>query len=103
MDRIGNETLQVRQRERLQNNLFNQRIALADLAQRAHQRVQQTDLVVAVGAEQEQVARIRVGDQKGDQLEAGRVDPLQVVQKQHQRMLLVRKDGNELLEDHAQT
>ena len=99
MDGIGNQLLQVRERERLQHNLIDQRVALADLVQRAHQRVRRTDLVVAVGAEQEQVARLRVGHQIGDQREAGRVEPLQVVQKQRQRVLRPGKDADELLED----
>ena len=45
------------------------------------------DLVVPVSADQHQVLHIRLGQQILDQIEGGRVEPLQIVEEQCQRML----------------
>ena len=45
------------------------------------------DLVVAVGADQQQVAYLRPGQQILEQIERRRVEPLQIVEEQRQRMV----------------
>ena len=63
----------------------------ARFVQRAHQRMRGSDLVVAVGADDEQVPRVRVQRPGRQQLQAGRVRPLQIVEEQGQRVLRRRE------------
>ena len=53
----------------------------------AHQRMGGGDFVVAIGADQHEVLQIRPGQQILQQIERRRVEPLQVVEEERQRML----------------
>ena len=53
----------------------------------AHQRMGGVDLVVPIGADQQQVPHVRLGQQVLEQVERRRVEPLQIVEEQRQRML----------------
>ena len=55
------------------------------------ERVRGADLVVPVGADQQQVAHLRMRDQMLEQIEGRRIQPLQIVEEQRQRMLRPRR------------
>ena len=69
----------------------------------AHQWVTRIDLVVAVGPDQKQVMHVRVSGQIGEQGQRPRVEPLQVVEEEHQRMRGLGEDADELPEHHLET
>ena len=46
-----------------------------------------TDLVVPIGADQQQVPHLRVRDQMLDEVERGGIQPLQIIEEQRERML----------------
>ena len=64
---------------------------LPDGVELVPQRMGGIDLVVPVGADQQQVLHVPLGQQVLNQVERGRVEPLQVVEKQRQRMLRSRE------------
>ena len=59
---------------------------LADRLELAHQRMRGIDLVVAIGTDQHQMSHVRLGQQILEQIERRRVEPLQIVEEQRQRM-----------------
>src|SRR6202030_195275 len=59
------------------------------------QRVRGRDLVVPKGADQQQVVHIRLRQQILEQIERRRVQPLQIVEEQHQRMFRPGEDAEE--------
>ena len=67
------------------------RSGFADRLQRPQQRVSGTDLVVPVGADQQQVPHLRVRDQMLEEVERCRIQPLQIVEEQRERMLRSRR------------
>src|SRR5215472_12727462 len=60
---------------------------IANGRQHPRQGVGGTDLVVPIGADQQQMTHLRVKDEMLDQLESGPVEPLQIVEEQYERML----------------
>ena len=56
------------------------------------------DLVVAIGADQQQVPHVRLGQQILEQVERRRVEPLQIVEEQRQRMLRPGEHADEAAE-----
>src|SRR5262245_33772802 len=67
------------------------RSSLADRFELAYQRMGGIDFVVPVGADQEQVLHIRPGQQIIEQIERCRIEPLQVVKEEGQRMFRPRE------------
>src|SRR5215467_10327762 len=55
-----------------------------------------SDFAVAVGTDEEKVAEIGPAQQVFQQVERGRVEPLQVIQEERQRMLRPREDADKL-------
>ena len=86
--RVRDELAHIVQRERRKHDLLH-----ASLRRCGSPRASRisgcdgTDLVVAVGADQQQVPHIRLGDQMLEQVERRRVEPLQIVEEQRERML----------------
>jgi hypothetical protein len=66
-------------------DLLHERARSADRFQLAHQRMVGADLIVPIGSDQQQVLHIRLGQQILKKVEGGRVEPLQIVEKQRQR------------------
>ena len=66
------------------------------------QRMRGTDLVVPIGADQQQVPHLRLGDQMLEQVERRRVQPLQIVEEQRERMLRPGEDAEEAPEHHLE-
>src|SRR5262249_49790234 len=58
-----------------------------DRVELAHQRMRCSDFVVAVGADEEKIAELGPAQQVFQQVKRRRVEPLQVVEEQRQRML----------------
>jgi hypothetical protein len=57
-----------------------------------------TDLVVSVSADKEEVADVRVGHQMFEEVDGSRVQPLQVIQEESERVFLSGEDTNESAE-----
>ncbi|MNN09730.1 hypothetical protein D3C81_1226260 [compost metagenome] len=55
-------------------------------------------LVVTVRAHQHQVAQLRMGEQVFEQVEGRRIQPLQVVEEQHQRVIGTGEHADETAE-----
>ena len=91
--RIRDQLLHVRTRQRRQADLLQVGPRLADRLELARQRMSGIDLVVAVGADQQQVPHLRLGQQILHQIERRRVEPLQIVKEERQRMLRPGEDA----------
>ena len=74
-----------------------------DRLQGPQQRVRGADLVVPVGADQQQVPYVRVRDQVPKQVERRCVQPLQIIEEQRERVLLAREHSEEAPEHHLET
>ncbi len=102
MHRIGDEPADIVEPERRQYDLMHPYIDRADRLQRAQQRVRWTDLVVPVGADQQQVPHFRVCDQVLEEIERCCIQPLQVIEEQRERVLLARELPEEAPENHLE-
>src|SRR5262249_40528647 len=69
-----------------------------EFAKRPHQRMGRVNLVVAVSAYQEQILKVLAREQGREQTQRRRVGPLQVIKKDHQRMVFARQNADELWE-----
>src|SRR5580692_5299884 len=101
--RIRDQLLEVVASEGCQVNLLNQRSGLADCVELVPQRMCGIDLVVPISADQHQVPQIRLGQQVLQQIESRSIEPLQIVEKERQRMLLPGKNTNESAEHELET
>ncbi len=90
-ERVREQRDHVGEGERPQLELAERRACLLDLAERDAERVGRVDLVVAEGAQEEQVAALRIGGQDLEQLERGRIGPLQIVQEEDEGCSAVAK------------
>ena len=77
--------------------------SLAELCQRAHQRVEGTHFIVPERADEEEMPHLVVGDQRLEELESRRVQPLEIIQEERKRMLGPRKDRQQSPENHLKT
>ena len=84
--RIRNQPSQVFTGQGRKDDLLHDRSSLADRFELAHQRMGGINFVVSVGADQHQVLHIRLGQQILEQIERCRVEPLQIIEEQGQRM-----------------
>ena len=78
--------------ERAEHDVLHGRAGLADRIELEDERVRGTDLVVPIRADEQQVLKVAAGQQVFEQIERRRIQPLQVVEKQRERMLGARKD-----------
>src|SRR6202166_2211830 len=78
------------------------RTVRADRLQRPPERMSEIDLVVPVGADQQQVPHLRVRDQMLDEVERRGIQPLQIIEEQRERMLLAREGAEEAPEHHLE-
>jgi hypothetical protein len=85
-DGIHNQLFDVFAGERAKGDLLDSCPAPPDRFELAQQRMGAIDFVVAVGAYQHQVTDIRLSEQILEQVECCRIEPLQIVQEQGQRM-----------------
>src|SRR5271154_1275184 len=101
--RIGDQLPKVVAGERRQSDLLHLYSGSADRIELAHQRMRGVDLVVAVGADQHQMLQLRPGQQILEQVERRRVEPLQIVEEQDQRMFRKGEDADESAEHEVET
>jgi len=64
--------------------------------------VRGTDLVVPVGADQQQVPHVRLRDEVLEQVECPRIQPLQIIQEQGERVFRSRENGDKTPEQHLE-
>ena len=102
MQRVGDEPADIVEPERRQHDLLHPRSGLADRLQRPQQRVRGTDLVVSIGPDQQQVPHLRVRDQVLEEVERRRIQPLQIVKEQRERVLLPCEYAEEPPEHHLE-
>ena len=98
MHGTGGEQAEIVESERRQHDLLDPRSGFADRAQCPQKRVRGTDLVVPVGADQQQVPHFRVRDQMLEEVERRGVQPLQIVEEQGERVLRPREYADESAE-----
>src|ERR1700687_2635094 len=79
------------------------RSGFADCLQRAQKRVRGTDLVVPVGADQQQVPHFRVRDQMLEEVERCCIEPLQIIEEQRERVLPRGERAEEAPEHRLET
>src|SRR6202020_1646145 len=73
-----------------------------DRLERPRKRVGGDDLVVSIGPDQKQVPHLRVRDQVLQQVERRRIQPLQIVKKQRERVLVPREYAEEAPKNHLE-
>ena len=61
-----------------------------------------TDLVVPIGADQQQVPHFRVRDQVLDEVERCCIQPLQIIEEQRERVLVASEHPEEAPENHLE-
>ena len=84
---LGDEPRHVVLPNRAQTHLVDGSSILAHGVERPRERVSRVDLRIAVGAQEQQVAIVRIARPQFDEPERGRVGPLQIVQEEHERVL----------------
>src|SRR5262249_18341422 len=97
-ERVRNQLAEMLAAERRKRDLREGSACGPDRIEHARQRMSGTDLVVPIGADQHQVLQIRSDQQLLQQIERRRVEPLQIVEKEHQRMFGSGKYADEPLE-----
>jgi hypothetical protein len=93
--RICNELAHIVGAKGRQAHLMHNCANLADGIEFACQRMSGINLIGPIGTDQKQVLQLRLSQQILEQVEGRRVEPLQVVEEQRQRMLRPGKDTNE--------
>ena len=102
-ERIRNELLHVFGRERRKRDLLHVRSRVPDRVELAHQRMGRRDFVVPVRADQHQVRHAGWSQQIFEEIERRRVEPLQVVEEECQRMVRAREHADEPPQHHLET
>ncbi len=103
MQGIGDEPADIVESKGCQHDLLDPRSGLADRLERPQKRVRGADLVVPIGPDQQQVPHLRVRDQVLEEVERRRIQPLQIVEEQRERVLLPREDAEEPPEHHLES
>ena len=101
--RIRNELCYVFNGERRKRDLLHVRSRAPDRFELAHQRMGRSDFVVPVSADQHQVLHACCSEQILEQIERRRVEPLQVVEEERQRMFQPREHADEPPEHQLKT
>src|SRR6266481_9568217 len=101
--RIRNQLREVFAGERRKRDLLYPRTGVLDGLKLAHQRMHGIDLVVPISADQHQVLQIRSGQEILQQVERRRVEPLQVVEEQSERVLRPGEYGDKPPEHQLET
>ena len=100
MQRVGDEPANIVEPKRGQNDLLDSCSRLADPVERPDERVRGTDFVVPVRPDQQQMPYLRMRDQVLEEIDRRRIQPLQIVEEQRQRVLRPREHPEEAPENH---
>src|SRR6516164_3309583 len=93
---VRNQLREMLSAERPKRDLLYLSASGLDRVELAHERMHCSDFVVAVGADEEKVAKFGPAQQVFQQVERRRVEPLQVIEEERQRMFRPREDADEL-------
>ena len=77
-------------------------IGNADRIESPQERVRGANLVVPVGADQQQVPHLRMRNQMLKEVEGCCIQPLQIIEEECERMLLAREHPEEAPEHHLE-
>src|SRR5580704_9358954 len=95
MQGILNQVCQVAGAERRQTDLLDWSSGPTDCRQLLRERVRRLDLIVPIGANYQQVRHIFLDQQILQKIERRRVQPLEIVEKQAQRMVRACENAKE--------
>ena len=84
--------------ERAEDDLINSRAGSAQILQLEHQRMCGADLIVAICADHQQVSRVGMEKEIFDERQRGRIEPLQVIDENDERVFRPREHADEPLE-----
>src|SRR6267154_2585787 len=101
--RIRNQLLEVFAGKRSKRDLLYPCTGVLDSLKLAHQRMRGIDLVVSISADHHQVLQIRSGQEILQQVESRRVEPLQVVEEQSERVFRPSEYADKPPEHHLET
>src|SRR5271165_2282587 len=101
--RISNQSSQILTAQGCQDDFLDYRSSLTDRFKLADQWMGGIDFVVSIGADHHQVLHVQLGRKILEQVERGCVEPLQIVQKQRQRVLWSGEDVEESPEYELET
>ena len=79
--------------ERCEDEVLHSCSRASDSVQGAHEWMGRVDLVVTIRTNQQHVPHIRLGQQIFEQIQGGRIEPLQIVEEEGQRMLRSRENA----------
>ena len=96
---IPNQPPKLFTRERRKDDFVHDRARLADRFELADQRMGGIDLVIPVSPDQHQMLHVRLGQQILQQVQRCRVEPLQIVEEQSQRVLRPGEHGEKAPEN----
>src|SRR5262249_19234514 len=82
--------------ERPKHDLVYHSASGLDRIELAHERMCRGDFIIAEGADEEKIAEMGSGQQVFQQVERRRVEPLQIIEEERQRMFWPREDADEL-------
>lgn len=91
VERVSNQMPDMRAGERREPDLLDLCACVTDSLKPDGQRMGGIHLVVAIGAYDHQVAQVRLAQQIDEQVQCRCIEPLQVVEKQRQRMVGLRE------------
>jgi hypothetical protein len=103
MKGVRQQLAQIVTPERCENDVLHCSASLADRVELAHQRVRGIDLVGPIRADEQHVLQIGAGQQVFEQVEGGRIQPLQVVEEERKRMLRSCEYADEPPKDQLKT
>jgi len=90
-------------RESCENDLAYYSLRPANSIQGLHQGVRRADFIVSKRADDQKMADARVRDDVFEQLEGRSVEPLEIVKKENERVLLISKHTQKGSEYHVKT
>src|SRR5262249_38751278 len=89
--RIRNQLSQVFESKRSERDFMYDSSRIPELCELAHQGMSRIDFVVPISADRHQVPYIPLSQQVLEQIQRCRVEPLQIVEEQRQRMFQPRE------------
>src|SRR5712672_3004284 len=95
---VAQQLVDVFDREWAENDLIQPRTGPAQGLQLEHQRMGRVDLIVAICADQQQVPCVGMEEEIFDERQRGRIEPLQVIDEDDERVFRPRKHADESLE-----
>ena len=100
---VRNQVSHVFVGERCEDDLVYRCSGASDAIEGAQERMASRDFVVPVRADQQHVAHVRMRQQVFEQIERGRVEPLQIIEEEGQRMIGSREHREEAAQDQLKT